>query len=77
MDIRHHKGSCIVIIRAAKKLKAAEGKVSIGLSPRGNDAENSSTLGEPEKHHYEIYVQTVSCRHWNYSEWIKDGCRVS
>ena len=69
----------IVFIRDAKRLQSAGGVVSVGLMPcpKEREEDSKSHTCDLKEHGYSVFVQAVSCRYWNYSKWIKDGCRVS
>lgn len=74
IDIESSPQGTIVLIKNRKKLKCADGVVSVGVLPC---SDHSNKECNPTKHGYTIFVQTVSCRYWNHSgDWRSDGCRV-
>ncbi len=74
MDIEQDREHSIVFIRDAGKVELGNGIVSVGLLPC---PDAKKTECDPKNHRFTAFVQTVSCRFWNHTKWIKDGCRVS
>ena len=77
VDIKQNGKSSIIFIRDVMKVKSVQGVVSVGVLPCPDTKNNAKPECELEDNQFSSFVQTVSCRHWNSSEWKKDGCRVS
>ena len=74
MDIESRRDSFVVFLRDKAMLKSAEGAVSIGLLVCSHPQRRNC---KPKNQNYDVFVQSVSCRFWNHTKWVKDGCEVS
>lgn len=79
LNIRQYNNETVayVFIQDAERLKSAEGLVSTGLLLCPDAEDKRKRACNPKNHSYDVYVQSLSCRYWNNSSWVKDGCRVS
>ena len=74
VHIKNHGQNSTIFIDEEEKVRCGRGIISVGLLPCPVGTTPSCDM---QQHNYTIFVQTVSCRYWNITEWMKDGCRVS
>ena len=70
-----HITESTVLIREPEKLEEGSGEVSIGILPFLHDEMSTQSFNSSAQG-YDVRVMTVSCRFWNKSAWMEDGCKV-